>query len=72
VGKQGVNADLVLRREEHEVGFAALQADRIIALDFHYSELATALGDLVPNGEIVTDVQNAQRQHYEDEYAFHG
>ena len=49
VGKQRVNADLVLRREEHELGFAALQADRIIALDSHHSELAPALGDLVPN-----------------------
>jgi hypothetical protein len=49
VGKQGVNAYLVFRLEEHELGFAALQADRIIALDFHHPELTTALRDPVSN-----------------------
>jgi hypothetical protein len=49
VGKQGVNAYLVFRLEEHELGFAALQADRIIALDFHHPEWITGLRDPVPN-----------------------
>jgi hypothetical protein len=49
LGKQGVNAHLVLRREEHKLGFAALQADRIVAPDFHHAELATAIRDPVPN-----------------------
>jgi hypothetical protein len=71
VGKQGVDAYLVLRREEHKLGFGALQPDRIIALDFHHSELATALGDPVPKGEIVTEVQNEQRDNGDEEYAFH-
>jgi hypothetical protein len=49
VGKQGMNAELVLRREEHKLGFAALQADRIVAPDFHRAELSTVFGDPVPN-----------------------
>jgi hypothetical protein len=59
VRKQGVNAELVLRREEHIFGLAALQADRIVAPNFHHTELRAVVRDPVPNGEIVTDVQKA-------------
>ena len=48
VGKQGVNAYLVFRLEEHELSFPVLHADRIIALDFHHPEWITGLRDPVP------------------------
>jgi hypothetical protein len=66
-----VNAHLVLRREEHILGLAALQAHGIVAPDFHHAELTPVIWDPVPNGEIVTDVQNAQRQKRKHDYAFH-
>src|SRR5208337_2357095 len=49
VRKQGVDAYLVFRREEHKLGFAALQTDRIVATDFHHAELTTVLRDPVLN-----------------------
>jgi len=57
MGKQGVNAHLVFRPEEHKLGFAALQPDRVITLDFHHAKLSASLGYPIPNGEIVTNVQ---------------
>jgi hypothetical protein len=71
VRKQGVDAKLVLWREEHKLGFAALQADRIVAPHFHGAELSAVVGDPVPNREIVPDVQKAQRQKCEHDDAFH-
>ncbi len=56
MGKQRVNARLVLRPEEHEISFAAFQPHRIIALDFHHSKLRAALRDLVTKGKIVAGV----------------
>ena len=71
MGKQGVNARLVFGPEEHKLGFAALQADRIIALDFHHAELSAPLRDPIPNREIVANVQNEQREDSDNEYASH-
>jgi len=67
MGKQGVNALLVFRPQKHKLSLAALQADRIIALDFHHAKLITALRDPIPKGEIVTNVQNEQRQNRDEE-----
>jgi hypothetical protein len=49
VGKQGVNAHLVFRLEEHKLGFPALQADCIIASDFHNPIRITILRDPIAN-----------------------
>jgi hypothetical protein len=72
MGKQRVNARLVLRPEEHEIGFAAFQPHRIIALDFDHSKLRAALRDLITKGKIVAGVQNGQGENTDEEYAFHG
>jgi hypothetical protein len=72
MGKQGVNARLIFRPEEHELGFTAFQPHRIIALDFHHSKLCPALRDPITKGEIVTDVENGHRENDNEEYAFHG
>ena len=61
MGKQGVNAHLVFRREEHKLGFAALQPDRVITLDFHHTKLSAPLRYPIPNGEIITNVQKQQQ-----------
>jgi hypothetical protein len=71
VGKQGVNAHLVLGREEHKLGFAALQAHRIITPDFHRAKLVTVLRDPITNRDIVTNVQDEQRENGDEEYALH-
>ena len=67
-----MNAGLVLRPEEHEIGLAAFQTHRIIALDFHYSILRAALRDAVTKGEIVADVENRQGEEGYEENAFPG
>jgi hypothetical protein len=49
VGKKGVDAGLVLRLVEIELGFAVLLRDRVISLDCHNSEWSAVFRYPVPD-----------------------
>jgi hypothetical protein len=64
MGKQGADADLVLRGQEHELGLAVFERDSIVGLDFHRPQRIAAPWDAVPNGSVVTCIyQRAGHQH---------
>ena len=58
MGKQGVNARLVLRLREIELGGAVLLRDRVIRLDLDNPEWIPAPEYSVSDREVVTSIQN--------------
>jgi hypothetical protein len=69
--EQGVDAGPGLGFVEDEFGLTVFLPDGVVALDFHGAERIAGLQDPVANPEIVTSVENAERQARDYQRAFH-
>ena len=71
VGEQGVDAHLILRLQEHELGLAVFERDGIVRLDLYVSKRLAVSGHPVAQRNVIACVQERAACDHEDKHGLH-